>query len=59
MIFHSIFIGLTLSVAGEEFVTLYVVLTLHQTFEGIGLGSRLAGIDWLRKTRTAIWAEDI
>ncbi|OAX77085.1 hypothetical protein ACJ72_08620 [Emergomyces africanus] len=33
IIFHSIFIGLTLAVAGEEFITLYVVLVFHQTFE--------------------------
>jgi zinc transporter 1/2/3 len=46
VIFHSIFIGLTLAVAGEEFVTLYIVLVFHQTFEGLGLGSRLADIPW-------------
>lgn len=46
IIFHSIFIGLTLAVAGEEFKTLYVVLVFHQTFEGLGLGSRLATIPW-------------
>ncbi|KAL9599142.1 MAG: hypothetical protein Q9219_004008 [cf. Caloplaca sp. 3 TL-2023] len=46
VIFHSIFIGLTLAVAGEEFKTLYVVLVFHQTFEGLGLGSRLAAVAW-------------
>ncbi|KAF3005490.1 hypothetical protein E8E15_000966 [Penicillium rubens] len=46
IIFHSIFIGLTLAVAGSEFTTLYIVLTFHQTFEGLGLGSRLAMIPW-------------
>ncbi|KAI9802728.1 MAG: hypothetical protein M1825_002750 [Sarcosagium campestre] len=46
VIFHSIFIGLTLAVAGEEFITLYVVLVFHQTFEGLGLGSRLAVTPW-------------
>ncbi len=46
VIFHSIFIGLTLAVAGEEFRTLYVVLVFHQTFEGLGLGSRLAVTPW-------------
>ncbi|KAI9805610.1 MAG: hypothetical protein M1826_004758 [Phylliscum demangeonii] len=46
VIFHSIFIGLTLAVAGSEFVTLYVVLVFHQTFEGLGLGSRLAMAPW-------------
>lgn len=46
VIFHSIFIGLTLAVAGEEFNVLYVVLVFHQTFEGLGLGSRLAVAQW-------------
>ncbi|KAI4159670.1 MAG: hypothetical protein LQ342_006363 [Letrouitia transgressa] len=51
VIFHSIFVGLTLAVAGEEFNTLYVVLVFHQTFEGLGLGSRLAATPWRIKTR--------
>lgn len=46
VIFHSIFIGLTLAVAGPEFETLYVVLVFHQTFEGLALGTRLASISW-------------
>ncbi|KAI5919267.1 Zinc/iron permease [Camillea tinctor] len=46
VIFHSIFIGLTLAVAGEEFTVLYIVLVFHQTFEGLGLGSRLATAQW-------------
>ncbi|KAK6417252.1 low-affinity Zn(2+) transporter zrt2 [Oleoguttula sp. CCFEE 5521] len=51
VIFHSIFIGLTLAVAGEEFATLYVVLVFHQTFEGLALGSRLASIEWPKTKR--------
>ena len=51
VIFHSIFIGLTLAVAGAEFVTLYIVLVFHQTFEGLGLGSRLAATPWPRSRR--------
>ena len=46
VVFHSIFVGLTLAVAGAEFKTLYVVLVFHQTFEGLGLGSRLAATPW-------------
>ncbi|KAL9580790.1 MAG: hypothetical protein Q9212_004287 [Teloschistes hypoglaucus] len=46
VVFHSIFVGLTLAVAGGEFKTLYVVLVFHQTFEGLGLGSRLAITPW-------------
>ncbi|KAI2466007.1 ZIP zinc/iron transport family [Annulohypoxylon bovei var. microspora] len=48
VVFHSIFIGLTLAVAGDEFVVLYIVLCFHQTFEGLGLGSRLATAQWPR-----------
>ncbi|GAB7338268.1 hypothetical protein MBLNU457_4590t1 [Dothideomycetes sp. NU457] len=51
VIFHSIFIGLTLAVAGDEFTTLYIVLVFHQTFEGLGLGTRLASADWPKSKR--------
>ncbi len=51
VIFHSIFIGLTLAVAGQEFTTLYVVLVFHQTFEGLGLGARLASAPWPKSKR--------
>lgn len=56
VIFHSIFVGLTLAVAGEEFRTLYVVLVFHQTFEGLGLGSRLAVAPWPRSKRWVPYA---
>ncbi|KAF1958915.1 low-affinity zinc ion transporter-like protein [Byssothecium circinans] len=46
IIFHSVFIGLTLAVSGKEFITLYIVLVFHQTFEGLGLGARLAAVPW-------------
>jgi zinc transporter 1/2/3 len=52
IIFHSIFIGLTLAVSGwADFSTLYVVLVFHQTFEGLGLGSRLAVTPWPKGKR--------
>lgn len=51
VVFHSIFVGLTLAVAGAEFSTLYVVLVFHQTFEGLGLGSRLAATPWPKSKR--------
>jgi len=51
IIFHSIFIGLTLAVAGEEFTTLFIVIIFHQTFEGLGLGSRLAVTPWPKTTK--------
>ncbi|KAL2126527.1 hypothetical protein VTI74DRAFT_750 [Chaetomium olivicolor] len=45
VIFHSIFIGLTLAVT-DNFIILFVVLVFHQTFEGLGLGARLATATW-------------
>ncbi|ODV84398.1 hypothetical protein CANARDRAFT_8751 [[Candida] arabinofermentans NRRL YB-2248] len=48
VIFHSVFVGLTLAVSGDEFKTLYIVVTFHQLFEGLGLGSRVAMIEWPR-----------
>jgi zinc transporter 1/2/3 len=51
IIFHSVFIGLTLAVAGQEFNTLFIVLIFHQTFEGLGLGSRLAVTPWPKERR--------
>ena len=51
IVFHSIFIGLTLAVAGKEFDTLFVVLIFHQTFEGLGLGSRLAVTPWPKTSK--------
>lgn len=51
IIFHSVFIGLTLAVAGQEFDTLFIVLIFHQTFEGLGLGARLAVTPWPKDRR--------
>jgi zinc transporter 1/2/3 len=45
VIFHSIFIGLTLAVT-DNFIILLVVLVFHQTFEGLGLGARLGTATW-------------
>ncbi|KAJ7627119.1 Zinc/iron permease [Roridomyces roridus] len=43
VLLHSILIGLTLAV-NQDFKVLFVVIIFHQTFEGLGLGSRLAYI---------------
>ncbi|KAF7318914.1 hypothetical protein HMN09_00227200 [Mycena chlorophos] len=40
-ILHSVLIGLTLAV-DAKFKVLFVVLLVHQVFEGLGIGSRLA-----------------
>ncbi|CAK5270142.1 unnamed protein product [Mycena citricolor] len=43
VLLHSILIGLTLAV-DPNFKILFVVIIFHQTFEGLGLGSRLASL---------------
>ncbi|KAF5336162.1 hypothetical protein D9611_006357 [Ephemerocybe angulata] len=48
VILHSILIGLTLAV-DEDFKILFIVVVFHQTFEGLGLGSRLAYMDLAAK----------
>ncbi|KAG9312726.1 ZIP-like iron-zinc transporter [Chiua virens] len=41
VLLHSLLIGLTLAVS-SDFIVLFVVIIFHQTFEGLGVGSRLA-----------------
>lgn len=51
ILFHSVFVGMSLSVTtGSAFVTLFIALTLHQFFEGLGLGSRIADIAFPRES---------
>lgn len=56
VIFHSVFVGLTLAVSGEEFKTLYIVIVFHQLFEGLGLGARISGTQWPRDKHWVPWA---
>jgi len=45
ILFHSVFIGMALSVAtGTSFAVLLVAISFHQTFEGFALGSRISAI---------------
>lgn len=55
VIFHSVFIGLSLAVAGDEFNTLFIVLVFHQMFEGLGLGTRIADTPWDKTRRATPW----
>lgn len=49
IVFHSILIGVTLAVTEVKgLASLFIVLTFHQLFEGLGLGSRLATHQWKR-----------
>lgn len=45
VIFHSVFLGLILATT-DELVILLIVLAIHQLFEGLGLGARLALAPW-------------
>jgi len=45
ILFHSIFIGMAVSVAtGTQFIVLLIAICFHQTFEGFALGSRIAAL---------------
>jgi zinc transporter ZupT len=45
ILFHSIFIGMALSVAtGTAFIVFLVAISFHQTFEGFALGSRISAV---------------
>lgn len=55
IVFHSVFVGLTLSCSGDEFVSLYIVVVFHQMFEGLGLGTRVACVDWPKSRRWTPW----
>lgn len=46
ILFHSIFVGMTISITTEGFITLLVAIIFHQFFEGLGLGSRIAAIPY-------------
>ncbi|KAI0023842.1 Zinc/iron permease [Xylariomycetidae sp. FL0641] len=49
ILFHSVFIGMAVSVAtGPPFVVFLVAIAFHQTFEGLALGSRIAAVQFPR-----------
>ncbi|KAI9784819.1 MAG: hypothetical protein M1839_001549 [Geoglossum umbratile] len=56
ILFHSVFIGMALSVAtGTSFIVLLVAISFHQTFEGIALGARIAAITSFSATSPKPW----
>lgn len=51
ILFHSVFIGMAISVAtGPAFVVFLVAISFHQSFEGLALGSRIAAIQFPRNS---------
>ncbi|KAG5363426.1 Zinc-regulated transporter 2 [Yarrowia sp. B02] len=59
IIFHSVLVGVTVSLAEEDtFITLFIAILFHQMFEGVGLGSRIAGLkesSLLSKCLMCLW----
>lgn len=55
IVFHSVFVGLTLAISGSEFKTLYIAIAFHQLFEGFGLGSRFALTPWPKNKKYLPW----
>lgn len=56
ILFHSVFIGMAVSVAtGTAFIVLLIAISFHQTFEGLALGSRIAGITAFPKGSYKPW----
>ncbi|CUM56924.1 unnamed protein product [Debaryomyces tyrocola] len=55
IVFHSVFVGLSLAIAGNEFKALYVAIAFHQMFEGLGLGTRFAMTPWPEDKQYIPW----
>lgn len=51
ILFHSVFIGMAISVStGPAFIVFLIAISFHQSFEGLALGSRIAAIQFPRKS---------
>jgi zinc transporter ZupT len=48
ILFHSVFVGMTISITIEGFIILLVAIVFHQMFEGLGLGSRIAAVPYAK-----------
>ncbi|KAL2266070.1 hypothetical protein VTJ83DRAFT_5422 [Remersonia thermophila] len=48
ILFHSVFVGMTISITIDGFIILLVAMLFHQAFEGLGLGSRIAEVPYKR-----------
>jgi zinc transporter 1/2/3 len=46
ILFHSVFVGMTISITAEGFIILLTAIVFHQMFEGLGLGSRIAAVPY-------------
>jgi solute carrier family 39 (zinc transporter), member 1/2/3 len=48
IMFHSIFVGIAISIATEGFWLFLIAFVFHQLFEGLGLGARIAQVPFKR-----------
>ena len=56
ILFHSVFIGLSISVStGTIFIALMVAIAFHQIFEGLALGARIAAIESFKVANPKPW----
>ncbi|KAI1301035.1 Fe transport protein 3 [Xylaria venustula] len=46
ILFHSVFVGITVSITIDGFIVLLIAIIFHQVFEGLGLGSRIAAVPY-------------
>ncbi|CZR68505.1 related to low affininty zinc transporter [Phialocephala subalpina] len=46
ILFHSVFVGMTISITTDGFIILLIAILFHQFFEGLGLGSRIAAVPY-------------
>lgn len=46
ILFHSVFVGMTVSATTDGFIVLLIAILFHQSFEGLGLGSRIAAVPY-------------
>ncbi|KAF2025290.1 Zinc/iron permease [Setomelanomma holmii] len=46
ILFHSVFVGMTVSITAKGFIILLIAIVFHQMFEGLGLGSRIAAVPY-------------
>jgi solute carrier family 39 (zinc transporter), member 1/2/3 len=50
ILFHSVFVGMTVSITTDGFIVLLIAILFHQMFEGLGLGSRIAEVPYPKGT---------
>jgi zinc transporter 1/2/3 len=56
ILFHSVFVGMTVSITSKGFVILLIAIVFHQAFEGLGLGSRIAAVPYPAKSWAGHWS---